>query len=79
MTLYYTDKSTGEMIPVLRGLEKDPTYKVHRLPSPRLHQPTYRTPRRHKSRVNPLNDLLFVLGAFCAVLALLIASAVGPS
>lgn len=72
MTLYYTDKSTGEMHDLLEPLRHKPKGKVKRLPSPRI--VATRSPRyvqySTRRRPRPLNDLAFALG--CSVLTLAI-------
>lgn len=68
MTFYLTDRSTGEMKPVLEGLKTPPRYKVERMPSPRR---SYYVRRRHE--VDALNDTLLGLSVLVAVLALLVA------
>lgn len=73
MSLYWTDKTTGEMIPILEPLRHKPRGKVKRLPSPRYMR-EYNPPR---SRVtyhrgsNPLEHLLVgVAGLVAAATAL---------
>ena len=70
MTLYWTDKSTGEMQPVLAGLKTPSRFKVTRLTSPRVGQ--RRTPRHpHSRKESPLEHLAICLvGIFAALAAL---------
>lgn len=81
MTYYYTDKSTGEMTPVLAGLHRKPTGKVRRLPP--THYPprrsTFSTPRSSYRRPQPLGDLAIGIGCTLLACAILIATTVGPS
>lgn len=75
MTYYHTDKSTGEMIPVLAGLKQRPTYKVHRLRSPHIpaRMTTNRAPYNRRRRPSPLNDCLSGLAAVVTAFAVLTA------
>lgn len=76
MTLYRTDKRTGEMTELLAPLHRKPRGKVKRLPSRhvRSHQTTYR-PRGYYRRPRPLNDALGGLAACILALAVLSALA----
>lgn len=75
MTLYYTDKRTGEMTAILEPLRHKPRGKVKRLPSPRIaHQTTYHPPRRYNyRRPQPVGDLVLGLGATLLAAAVLFA------
>lgn len=80
MTLYWTDKRTGEMVPVLEGLKRKPTGKVQRLPSPRYtYSPTYRRARRVYRQPRPLNDLLLALSGFLVAFGFFAATTVWPA
>lgn len=69
MTLYWTDKSTGEMHDLLEPLRHKPKGKVKRLPSPRI--VATRSPRyvqySARRRPRPLDDLALSLA--CVLLA----------
>ena len=68
MTLYYTDKKTGAMTPVLAGLKRKPA-AVHYNKPPRASRLTYRPSRTYR-QPQPLGDL--VVGVGCVVLAFVI-------
>ena len=80
MTLYWTDKTTGEMVPILEPLRHKPRGKVRRLPSTRITNTYSRSYRRASRRVSPepiadaIQSLAMVLIALAILLALFIPS-----
>jgi len=80
MTLYRTNKRTGEMTALLAPLHHKPRGEVRRLPSPRYmqRQTTYR-PRTYYRRPQPLNDLLLGLSGLLVAAAFFIATTVWPT